>query len=251
MPLAGLAWVAGVVLFAGFVHGVIGFGFPLVAMPLLAIVVDYKAAVLFTLVPILFLNFAGTFAGRGTAHNFARFWAMPIVMVAGVWVGTLALIHIDPAPFLLVLVVAILLFLNVDRLGRLDLSGVKRHAAAWGIVTAFIAGLFEATVNVAVPPLLIFFMLIGLAPGALVQALNLCFIGGKIVQIGVWTTDGGIAPSFWLYTVPWGIAAVGMFFVGARIRNRLPPQTYLRWLRGFLWAMSGVLTIHFILAIAR
>ncbi len=242
--------MAAIVLFAGFVHGVIGFGFPLVAMPLLALLIDYKAAVLFTLVPILFLNVSGALAGAGGARSFLRFWFMPIVMVAGVYVGTHALIRMHPAPFILVLVAAILLFLNLERLGRARaLGAVRRFPVASGVIVAFVAGVFEATVNVAVPPLLVYFMLLGLSPAALVQALNLSFIGGKIVQIGVWTVDGGIEPGFWLYTVPWAIAAVGAFIAGARIRGRLPPATYLRWLRGFLWVISGVLTIQFVLAV--
>ena len=251
LPPAGLAWVVFVVLLAGFVHGVIGFGFPLVAMPLLAMVVDYKAGIVFALVPILFLNIAGATVGVGLGANIARFWYMPIVMVAGVYFGTQTLIHVNATPFLLLLIAAILLFLNIERLGARDWFGVKRHPVASAIVASLIAGLFEATVNVAVPPLLIFFLLIGLAPSAIVQAMNLCFIGGKVMQIGVWWVEGGLDGHFWLRTVPWGLAAVAMFLVGSRIRNRIPPTTYILWLRRFLWLMCGVLSVQFMIAISK
>ena len=41
---------------AAFIHGSIGFGFPLVATPLLAIVTDMQTAIILTLIPTLLVN---------------------------------------------------------------------------------------------------------------------------------------------------------------------------------------------------
>ena len=46
----------------------------------------------------------------------------------------------------------------------------------------FVAGVCEAIANVAGPILLIYFMLLGLAPAQMVQTLNLCFSLGKGAQ---------------------------------------------------------------------
>lgn len=46
-----------IVLFAGIVHGTLGFGFPMMATPLFALFLDLKKAVLFTLFPTIAVNF--------------------------------------------------------------------------------------------------------------------------------------------------------------------------------------------------
>ena len=43
-------------LIAAFIHGMLGFGFPLVATPVLALFMDLRAAVLLTLVPTVSIN---------------------------------------------------------------------------------------------------------------------------------------------------------------------------------------------------
>jgi uncharacterized protein len=46
----------GILLIAAFVHGAFGFGFPLVATPLLVLMMDMRAAVLLTLIPTIAIN---------------------------------------------------------------------------------------------------------------------------------------------------------------------------------------------------
>ena len=45
-----------IVLLAGFFHGVVGFGFPMIATPLFVLFLDLKQAVLYTLFPTLITN---------------------------------------------------------------------------------------------------------------------------------------------------------------------------------------------------
>lgn len=45
-----------VVLLAGFVHGTIGLGFPMIATPLLALLTDVETAILITLIPTTLIN---------------------------------------------------------------------------------------------------------------------------------------------------------------------------------------------------
>lgn len=243
---ASLAWVIGVMIAGGFVAGVIGFGLPLLAMPLLSLVLPFKSAILLTLLPIVCLSFIGMFSGGQLRDSVGRFWFMPFALVAGVYVGTRVLIGIDARPLILVLALALLLYLNMERLGRSRIPLVERNATLFAAVFAFVAGWFEATVNVAAPVLLIFFMLVQLNPRQLVQTLNFCWVGGKIVQMATWTIVGGITIAFWVSTLPYAIAASLAYLAGQRVRTRLPAATYVRWLRAFLWLMSGVLIVQFV-----
>lgn len=240
-----LAWVAFVVILAGFAHGLVGFGFPIVATPLLAMVFDVKVAVLLTILPTLALSLLSTLIGGNFRGSVLRFWYMPFCLALGSYLGTRLLIVADPTPFTLVLAASIVIFLNLERLGKSEVATVRKHPVPWSLAFGMLAGLSESTVNIAAPALLIYFMLIRLNPASLVQTLNFCFVIGKGTQIITWTWAGGIGLDHWLSTLPLALAGLLFFFTGQAIRRRVSTVTYQAWLRGFLWIMAGLLVFQF------
>jgi len=139
----------------------------------------------------------------------------------------------------------ILAYLGIDRLKRGESRFVQRHRVALGLGVGLVAGVFESTANVAVPPLIIYLMLLGTSPLATVQTLNLCFTVGKGVQVGTWLFFGGVAASFWIATAALAVPAVLTLLAGMRVRERIDVPTYRRWLRGALWAMAALLIVQF------
>ena len=111
----------------------------------------------------------------------------------------------------------------------------KEHGARIGAWKLRLAG----------PALLVYFMLIGMSPRALVQTLNFCFIAGKSTQIVTWTAVGGITLTQWLFAVPWIVLALVALPLGRKVHLRISPQTYTNWLRWFLWAMVVLLLVQF------
>ncbi len=240
-----LAYVALACLLSGFAHGAIGFGFPMLATPLLALVIDIRLAV-GLLAPItLVLVVITAVRGGGLKELARRYWYLPLLVGIGSWLGTRLLLAAPPEPFLLVLALVIVLYLNLDRLGRGSSPALQRSPIAYGIAFGFIAGLFEAVANVAGPVLLIYFMLLGLAPGQVVQALNLCFSAGKSTQVLTWIFMGALSHSAWLTIGALCVPSVGALFVGMRLRSRIDAETYRRWLRKALWIMALLLIGQF------
>ncbi len=248
---ATIAWITVVMLLSGFAHGVIGFGFPLIATPLLLLAVDLKVAVVVSLVPTLALTTLNAFHGGRLRESIGRFWFLPLCLGAGSYLGTRLLIVAPSEPFILVLALIVLGFLNLDRLGRTDAPTVRRHPVGFAIAFGIAAGVFEATVNVAGPALLVFFLLLGMQPRPLVQLLNFSFIAGKSVQLATWTVNGGITAAQWLATAPWGLVAVAGLLAGRRVHRRVGTETYARWLRSFLWVMAVLLIVQFGWAMAK
>lgn len=250
LPAATLAWIAIVMLLAGFAHGTIGFGFPLVATPLLALVMDFKAAIVVSLVPTIGVTLVNAFRGGRLRESIGRFWFLPLCLAVGAWLGTLVLIVAPSEPFLLVLAVLVLAFLNLERLGRSEIPIVKAYPRAFAAGFGLVAGVSEATANVAGPPLLVFFMLVGLSPRPMVQVLNFSFIAGKGAQIATWTAVGGIGPGQWLATVPFALVALVTLFAGHRLHDRVGAATYTKWLRAYLWVMVVLLVAQFARSLA-
>jgi len=245
-----LGFVALACLVSGFAHGALGFGFPLVATPLAALVIGIKPAIALLAPITLLLVVISALRGGPLASVVREFWFLPPALALGAWLGTRLLLAAPAEPFILVLALVILLYLNLDRLGRGRSELVHRLRPLFGIGIGFAAGVFEAIANVAGPVLLIYFMLLGLAPAQIVQTLNLCFSVGKGAQTAAWIASGALTPATWLAIALLAVPAVAALFVGMRVRDRIDAATYRRWLRGALWAMVALLLGQFCFAMS-
>jgi uncharacterized membrane protein YfcA len=240
-----IAFVALACLIAGFGHGALGFGFPIVATPLVALAIDIKSAIALLAPITLVLTVISALRGAALSAIVREFWFLPIATALGAWLGTRILLATSPEPFLLILAGVILLYLNLDRVGSGRSELVRRLRMPFGAAFAFVAGVCEAVANVAGPILLIYFMLLGLAPAQIVQALNLCFSLGKGAQTATWAMSGQISPRGWVIIGALAVPAVAALFVGMRVRSRIDAATYRRWLRGALWVMAALLLAQF------
>lgn len=240
-----LAYVAVVCLLSGFAHGALGFGFPVVATPLVALVIDMKSAIVLLAPVTLVLVVISALRGGGLGELLRRFWFLPLGIAMGAWLGTRILLAAPPEPFTLILALVILFYLNVDRLGRGQSETVQRLRVPFGIAFAFVAGIFEAIANVAGPMLLVYFMLLGAAPSQIVQTLNLCFSVGKGSQVLTLAASGALSQATWLMVAGLTVPSVAALAAGMRIRDRIDAQTYRAWLRKALWIMAILLIGQF------
>lgn len=240
-----LAWLVLVILFAGLIQGALGFGFPFVATPLVAMASDMRTAVITIVVPTLAVIVVNLAKSGPLRPVLKRFWMMPVYAAAGSAVGTWLFVAAPGVPYSLLLALITLAYLNLDRLGLGELPVVGQHERAFAPVSGFAAGVFEGTANVAAPPLIIFYLALGLTPAMLVQALNICFLVGKATQFAVLATRGGITAAQWLATLPLAVIAVAAFFAGLRIRNRIDARTFRLWVKRALFVIALVLLAQY------
>lgn len=239
-----LVWFVVALLAAGFAHGLIGFGFPLIATPLVVLILDFKTAVAALILPTLVVSTINTFRGGNAVRNLGRFWFMPLAPIVGSYAGTRLLLVSPAEPFMLLLAALLLFFLFRDRLGRVEIPAVERHPVIAGVIAGLAAGVFESTANVAMAPFLIYFLALGVAPTTMVQAMNLCFVAGKTMQLIGWLEAGVHPASFWFTTLALGAIGLAALFLGERIRRGVDTSTYMRWLRMFLWTMTALLIVQ-------
>ena len=245
MSVEVLLYVALVCVLSGFAHGALGFGFPLVATPLVALAIDMKSAITLLAPVTLALVVISALRGGSLRELLRRFWFMPFGIALGAWLGTKVLLAAPPEPFLLVLALVLLFYLNLDRLGRGESATVQRLRAPFGFAFAFVAGVFEAIANVAGPVLFVYFMLLGAAPSQVVQTLNMCFTVGKGSQVLTLTAAGALTPATWAAVAGLTLPSVAALFAGMRVRDRIDAQTYRDWLRKALWVMVVLLVMQF------
>lgn len=243
--LGVVVWIAIVIAFSALVQGTLGLGFPMVATPLIALVTDMQSAVILVLLPCVATIIANIVKGGPLRPVLAKFWMMPFYALMGAVLGTRFFIAFPAFPFTILLATVILVYLNLDRLGRTDWPLIRQRQALFGLVFGMIAGFTEGTANAAAPPLIIYYLALGLTPTALVQALNISFFAGKATQFVTLVSSGGVNPVQWLVTLPFTVVATGGVLYGIRIRSRISAATYRHWLRLMLFAVALLLIAQY------
>jgi uncharacterized membrane protein YfcA len=248
---AMIAALVAIVITGGIAHGAIGFGFPLISTPLVALLVDIKTAVLITVVPNIAVNIVSIVRGGNWRESIGRYWPMATWVVIGTMIGTHFLLIAPPELLQLLLAAMIVLFLFQDRIRQLDLSWIRRHPAGSGAAFGVVAGLFSGAVNVAAPALVIYFMMLELPPLALTQILNLCFLSGKVIQGATLSLAGPGSLPLLAASLPLTVLAIAALLLGLRLQNRMSPAVYSKILRATLVAFAVLLTGQVVIELAH
>jgi uncharacterized membrane protein YfcA len=238
MPEA--AYVA-VALAAAFVHGAFGFGFPLVATPLLALVFDLRTAVLLTLLPTVSINLVSILSERHWREALRRYWPIPAFAVLGSFAGTQVLLGVDPEPFRFLLAAVLIAYLVSDRLhgGREPWPVPRWGMALFGLLLGLLAGL----VNIFAPLVIAYALYTQVPTALMVATFNLSFITSKSGQIAGFVSQGlftGDPVRLSLLTLP---LVLGVLWLGIRLRRRFPGDAYRGMLKGALWVISAAILV--------
>jgi len=243
--LTVILWLLLAVVVAGFIQGALGFGFPFVATPMVAMVVDMRTAIITVLLPT-FASVVITLVTSGPLGPVTkRFWMMPVYATLGALAGTWLFVAAPEAPYQLLLALIIIVYLNLDRIARGEWPLIQRHERAFGSLAGAAAGLFEGTANVAAPPLIIYYLALGLGPAMMVQAMQLCFMVGKATQFTVLTLHGGVSAAQWLATLPLCVIAVAAGAGGARVRGRIDAAMFRKWIKRALALIAFALLAQY------
>ena len=138
----------------------------------------------------------------------------------------------------------IVVYLRQDRVRRIDWSVVRRRPALCGAAFGLVAGFFSGTVNVMLPPLLVYFTTLALPPLVMTQVMNACFLVGKLAQAAVFAAHGLFTSDGLLLTVPVTVVALAGYGIGLRLQPRVKPEVYRKVIRGVLWAMAALLVFQ-------
>jgi uncharacterized membrane protein YfcA len=235
-----------VVLAAAFVKGAVGFGFPMLATPLLALVIDVKSAVAALIVPNMVMDGIQS-ARRGGLLGAARRLGPVLVFGAlGTVAGTRLLILLSPGTALGLLGGFVLAFVALN--ATPFTPRVPPRWERWlGPPVGFLAGVMGGLTNVPGTLLVIYFYALGMAKHEFVRATSLSFLTYKLVQLAAVAYYGLLT---WpLLAISFGLTAVGLggFVLGLRVQERLEPRAFNRAVLVFL----GVLGVWLVIRAAR
>ena len=231
-----------VLLLAAYIHGAAGFGFPLVATPLLVLSMDLRSAILLTLLPTIAINLVSIVSEPRWREALRRFWPIPVFTLVGSVLGTQVLLSVDPEPFRLLLVFVLVAFLLLDRRRG---GGPERPVPGIGLALLGLGmGLMAGLVNVFSPIVVAFALYTRMSPALMVATFNLSFITSKTGQLMSFAAGDALDPTvirLALIALPLVLLAL---WIGIRLRRRLDQDAYRVWLRRALWIVVAALLVE-------
>ena len=243
-----LAWqVCAIALVAGVAHGISGFGFPLISTPVVALFTDVRTAVVMTLLPNIAVNLISLARGGKWRESLGKYWSVAGYVVIGTLIGTQLILVMPPEPLKLLLAAIIVVYLKQEAFKQLDWGAIHRHPQWAGLGFGLLGGVLSGSVNVALPPLIIYFTSMGLAPLAMTQILNLCFLAGRTTQVAMLGGVGQFGVDVMMIAIPAIATAVGGVLAGGHFQSRISPVVWRSLIRAVLWLLALLLVAQVML----
>jgi len=223
---------------AGFTQGVTGFGFGLLAIPLLSLFIDIKTAVpLCSLLGILITAFLSL---RLRKHIDQR-KILPLLLgcIPGVAIGTLFLKTAPPALLSMLMGIMLMAYVLYRLTGRQQPRSIN---ARWAYVAGFFTGAISSAFSAGGPPTIIYTTLRGWDKNEIKATLSGFFLVGGLTVITAHALTGlttRLVLHYFMLSAP---VVIGGVFAGSLLYDRIDTGGYLKLLHYLLLAM-GILMI--------
>src|ERR1051326_640859 len=210
---------------AGFLKGTIGVGMPVVALPLLALFVDVKAAAMLLSMPLFLSNLPQALEGGKTGRCLMQLMPVFLGMIPGLFLGVRILLAVDANVARIIAGLVLMGVGGVTLLApRLQLQ--SRLVLPTGIISGFFGGFLGGIAAMSGPLVFIFLLAKGLRGKAFTKQASLFLV----VSSGLLAILLTASRQFdWLdvsvstaATVP---VVLGMF-VGQHMRDKMAPETF-------------------------
>lgn len=229
MPLDDLSigLLAGVLVFAGFVKGMIGFGLPLVALSALTQFLSKEWVMAVMVLPVVFSNLFMGFDRALFVPMLQRFWPLVLAVGVGMVAGALGLSWLPEHAFLLVLGAVLITFAALDQF-RLVLPVPGRRERIIGMGAGLLGGLLGGISTAFGPPLVMFFTALRLPKEQFVAAVGVVWTLASLFLVAAFYGVSILAGE----RIAWSLAAcvpVGVgLWLGVRLRRRIPQAPFRR-----------------------
>lgn len=175
-----------ILFFAALIHGSVGFGFPMISTPLLALFTDLQTAIMFTLIPTLLVNIVSIISEGNFFQALKHFYPLALFAMLGTAIGTQVLLSSDTQTFKLLLSIAILFYLLLDFI-KINIAWIRNCPTCSMRFFGLSAGVLNGLTNAMAPLLIIYTLESKFTKKEIIQASNICFLSGKLIQLSLFS----------------------------------------------------------------
>jgi uncharacterized membrane protein YfcA len=228
---------------AGFVKGATGLGFPLIATPTVALLLDIRTAITILIIPNIVMDVAQVFRGGFPYGVLRRFGWFFLLMVAGVFLGTKVLVTLPLWVLNLCLGVMVLVFV-ISKWLRFDFTISPKFEKLISLPIGFVAGFLNGVTNVAGPPLAIYLYSLRLKKAEFIKSIATMFIVTKVSQLAAVSTWNLFNWSTLSLSLQITLFVLLGFYVGLKAQDRVNQETFNRGLLTLLFVIGVTLIIR-------
>ena len=237
-PNVTFALVLIVVAFSMAVKGALGFGFPLIAVPLAANLIGARTAVVLIAIPVVFGNLLILLRGGGSTEELRRFSGLLVGVVGGTVIGAQLLGRLDPGVVSLIVGITAVL-LAVLTWGNLMPPISPKAQRVVGPTVGTAAGVLGGTTGIYAPLIAAYVHALRVDKRVFVYWLTASFFLGGVVQVVSYWRLGLYSWTLVTYAVATFVPVVIGTWLGFWIQDRLP-VTLFRRLVLLLVLLSGL-----------
>jgi len=232
--------VAVVLLFAAYVKGASGMGFPLISTPMVALLLDIRTAITILIIPNLVMDITQVFRGGFPVAVLRRFGWFSLSTIIGVFLGTKVLIVLPLWILNLCLGVMVFIFVVSNWL-RFEFTISPKLESVLSLPAGLISGFLNGMTNAAGPALAIYLYHLKLPKLEFIKSIAAIFIITKLSQL--------VAVSTWdLFN--WSTLSLSLgvtlfvllgFYAGLKTQDRVNQSTFNRGLLILLFVIGTIL----------
>lgn len=226
-PSVSLALAALGIIFAAFVKGITGMGFPVIAVPIAAQFLDPQTTVVAMTIPAFLMNVIQTIQGGLSYGTLRRLLPTMAMAIPGSVVGTALLAKASGSLIIgiLGLIVTLYAALSIWRL-RLVIQPSREKLVGAGV--GFGAGLIGGATSIFAPPIVIFLTALHLPKATFLSAVSLCLIAGQIPQLISLVGFRLITGPRLIMAALACLVSVGGFIAGMRLQRAISQQLFAK-----------------------
>lgn len=232
-----------VLLFAAFVKGTTGMGFPLIATPTVALLLDIRTAIAILIIPNIVMDIAQVFRGGFPTAVFRRFvWLLGLTVI-GVFLGTKVLVTLPLWVLNLCLGVMVLGFV-ASTLLRFEFDISPRAERALSPMVGVIGGFLNGMTNAAGPALAIYLYGLKLEKKGFIKSISTIFIITKVSQLAAVSTWNLFNRATLLLSLEVTLFILLGFYAGLKTQDRVNQTTFNRGLLILLFVIGATLIVR-------
>jgi uncharacterized protein len=230
--------IAAIVLVAGFVQSLTGFGFALMATPLLFLLMDPKTAIVLV-VTIVSVNMLVLTITYWKDINKKRTVFMGIGSLIGVPLGTYILIILTPTAIKLA-VASIIIVLSIFLLK--NSTHYFKQFIPWHMAAGFLSGILTSSTSLGGPPSVLFLLSQNISKKEFLGTISVTGFILAAVTVGMFASMGLIKADI-LKTALISLPAMGIgFWIGSIVVKKINNQLF-RYIAISVVILSAVVTI--------
>ncbi len=234
--------LAVIVFWSSITHGSIGFGFGMIATPLLALYTDIQTAIVFLLLPTMAVNIVSILSEGKFFEALGKYWFIIFLMVIGSVIGTVILVYSNSEFFKLLLAFIIFVYL-IQSFIKIEATFVSKYPKSSTYGLGIFGGILSGLTNVVAPLMIMYTLELKYTRKDTIQLSNLCFLFTKIGQVIVFIYLGTFtSTTLELSVVSIFVVLIGMF-LGIKIKKRIDAKFYTKILKILLFIIACTLVI--------